>query len=141
MIARTPEANLAEAMNHLQGEVSREIGRSGHRINKIFGAPYGRSLLSTTSYFLSAYKYAYRNPVDARMIDRVEAYPYSTLHGLLGFSQLIIPVEFDETLFSSVEGTLQWLNEGYPNNDYRKAVGRAMRRAEFKLAKKFEIKT
>jgi REP element-mobilizing transposase RayT len=138
MNGRTPDANLAEAMNHFQGEVSREIGRATGRINSIFGCPYGRSLLRTSGHFLDSYKYTYRNPVEARMIGRVEDYRYSTLHGLIGRSQLIIPVEYDDALFSDIEGTLRWLNEDYPTHEYRDAMSRGLRRSEFKLPKKFE---
>ena len=138
MLLRTPEANLAAAMNFFQSNVSREIGRRAGRINRIFGGPYHWSHIRTYNYYMNAYKYVYRNPVEPRLSHHVETYPYSTLNGLLGFRHLIIPVEEDLTLFSDVKGILRWMNEGFPSTELRDAIGRAFRRTEFKLPKRFK---
>jgi hypothetical protein len=61
-------------------------------------------------------------------------YPYSTLPGLLGRSKLIIPMAEDITLFSDVEGTVKWLNTPPHTEDWR-AIGRALRKREFKLTR------
>ena len=141
MNVQTPEANLAEAMNHFQGEVSREIGRETGLINSILVCPYGRSVLRTTGKFQHSYKYTYRNSVKAGLVNQVEEYPYSTLRGLLGFRHLLIPCEPDVLLFDDVERTLKWLNEPYDTPEYERAIGRAMRKSEFKLPKKYEENT
>ncbi len=137
MLVRTPDANLAEGMNFFQSNTSREIGREAGRINRIFGGPYGGSIVNSYPYYLNAYKYVYRNPVEPGLSSKVENYPYSTLRGLLGLSHLLIPIEEDTTLFSDVEGILAWLNNPFPSTELRDAIGRAFKRPEFKIPIKF----
>jgi REP element-mobilizing transposase RayT len=137
MIVRTPRANLAKAMNYFQGETSRPIAKATDRINGIFGGPYSWSLIDSQSYYLNAYKYIYRNPLEVNLCDRVESYKYSTLRGLLGFEHTMIPIEEDETLFSDVEGTLSWMNQDYPSTEFRDSIERGLKRKHFKIPKKF----
>jgi REP element-mobilizing transposase RayT len=134
MLLRTPESNLSQAMNYFMREVSKEITRTCGRINQTFGAPYHSSLIKTNHYYLHAYKYVYRNPVEAGLCANVEDYKYSTLNGLLGLSPLIIPVSEDETLFSSVEQTLAWLNTTY-DGDNKNKIKKALKRTEFSFEK------
>lgn len=133
MIVGTPEGNLSEAMNYFMREVSREITRTAGRINQTFGAPYHASLISTSHYFLHAYKYVYRNPVDAGICQKVEDYKYSTLNGKIGNSKLFIPIINDETLISDFEGTLSWLNEEYKEGS-RDKVKKALKKSTFKFS-------
>jgi hypothetical protein len=48
--------------------------------------------------------------VSAGACQLVEDYPFSTLHGKLGHSKLLIPVCEDTTLIFDTPGTLKWLN-------------------------------
>lgn len=132
MLAIAPDQNFAEAMNYFLRETSRQIGFEADRINQTYGGRYFRSQIETHHYYLNAYKYLYRNPVEAGVCHRVEDYPFSTLHGLLGQSQILIPIEYDHTLFSDVAGTLYWLNTS-PQDEHREAMRRALKRRIFKL--------
>lgn len=134
MLLKTPEGNLSHAMNYFMREVSKEITRTCGRINQTFGAPYHSSLIKTNHYYLHAYKYVYRNPVEAGLCGLVEDYKYSTLNGILGQSPLIIPVVEDETLFSSFEQTITWLNTDYIDDNKNK-IKKALMRAEFSFEK------
>lgn len=131
LLVRTPLANLDKAMNYLLRETSRVIGFETGKINQKFGGPYHWSLIKNYRYFLHAYKYVYRNPVDAGLVKSVEDYPFSTLYGLVGKGKLIIPVCCDEPLFENTEEHLAWLNQGYPSIDDRKAIRCALRKHEF----------
>jgi hypothetical protein len=91
-------------------------------------------VIDNPHYYLHAYKYFYRNPVHAGLCTRVEEYPYSTLRGLVGLAHTLIPVAEDETLFSDVHGTLEWLNKK-PNENSWIDVGNALRKSKFKLCK------
>lgn len=136
LIVLAPKNNLAEAMNYFMRETSKEISRRSGRINQVYGGRNYKSVISSHHYFLNAYKYVYRNPVRAGLVDRVEAYPYSTLNGLTGFSQLLIPLNEDTVLFNenfSFE-TLEWLNQ-CPNADREDEVRRALKKTSFKLAR------
>lgn len=139
LLISTPEANLSAAMAVFMRETSRAITKSAHRINNTYGQRFSRTIIGSNHYFLHAYKYVYRNPVKAGLCDRVETYPYSTLNGLLGLSHLLIPIAEDTTLFSDLEGTLNWLNRE-PSGKSWDAVRHALMKAEFKLAKDRDTK-
>jgi REP element-mobilizing transposase RayT len=132
LLMSTPLGNLSTAMAVFMRETSRAITKSTHRINQTYGQRHFRSIVHTPSYYLHAYKYFYFNPVKAGICNRVEDYKYSTLRGLLGLDHLLIPVKEDHTLFSDVEGTLQWLNRR-PSDENWESVRKALRRERFTL--------
>lgn len=132
MIASTPNGNLDEAMNYLMREVSRHITQKSGRINQTFGGPYHWTLVDNFHYFMHAYKYVYRNPVEAGLAKNVLEYPYSTLVGRLGFQKLIFPVSDDAILENDVEGTLCWLNSSYERG-HKEVIQKALHKQVFKL--------
>lgn len=133
LIATFPEGNLGHAMNYFMRETSRVISRSSGRINQVYGGPHHKSLLESYRYFLHAYKYVYRNPVEAQLCEMVEEYPYSTLSGLLGLNRIVIPVTEDLLLFDpSVESALRWLNQSYKKG-HRDAIRTALSHSTFSL--------
>jgi len=132
MVARAPQNNMPAAMQYFQTETSRRITKAAGRINHLWRQKYFRSIIGGTRYYLHAYKYFYRNPVEAKICERVQDYPYSTLHGLLGHKKLIIPVCSDDTLFAGVDDTLAWLNTP-PEKGHSEIIRKALRRREFKL--------
>jgi REP element-mobilizing transposase RayT len=132
LLLSTPKANLSSAMAYFMKATSDELTRRSKRINQTYGSRHYRGVIRSYHYFLLAYKYVYRNPVEARLCKNVEDYPYSTLSGLLGKWSLLIPTEEDRTLFSDVTGTLVWLNKK-PKVESRDAVCAALKRREFKL--------
>jgi putative transposase len=135
MIVRTPLMNLDSAMNYFMRETSRIIGNRSGRINQVYGGPYHWSLIKSPIYFLHAYKYVYRNPIEAGLINNVEEYKYSTLRVLLGCQHSIIPIENDETLFPDFIEQLKWLNYAYPSEEVRADIRSALRKKEFQFAK------
>jgi REP element-mobilizing transposase RayT len=132
LIASGKPTQLSSGLQFFLAQSSRQITKSTDRINHTWKARHFRRLIGTPHYFLNVYKYFYRNPVEAKIVERVEEYPFSTLNGLLGQRQLIIPVVHDDTLFSDVEETLRWLNHA-PSPDNREAMKAALKRKEFKL--------
>lgn len=135
MIVRTPNLNLDAAMNYFMRETSRIIGFRSGRINQVYGGPYHWSLIKSPNYYLHAYKYVYRNPVDGGLSSQVENYKYSTLSALIGYQHSIIPIEYDETLFSDLEEQLKWLNNCYPSHEIKDDIRKALRKNEFQFAK------
>jgi putative transposase len=132
LVVTTPDSNLPDAMAYFNKATSEEIQRLTGRRNQIYGSRYYRTIISKAHYFLNTYKYIYRNPVQARVCDTVESYPFSTLYGLLGKSNLLVPLLVDTTLFSDPAGTLAWLNRTTnPIHDIE--MSRALRRSEFCL--------
>lgn len=132
-LVSTPQANLDIGMNYFQREVSRCLTIQSGRINQTFGGPYEWSVINSDNYFHNAYKYVYRNPVRAGIVRSCEEYAFSTLRGLLGFSQLIVPVIADYILFTPDlnENTLKWLNQANPDDEAE--VKRALRKPQFEF--------
>lgn len=126
LIAHAPNQNLSAAMNYLMRESSRSILFEADRINQTYGGRHHKSELTTTSYYLNAYKYLYRNPVAVGLTNFCEEYKFSTLGGLMGFRKFHIPTIEDHTLFSNVEDTLAWLNRT-PKPENAAIIGRALR--------------
>jgi REP element-mobilizing transposase RayT len=120
LILTTPNGNLGSVMNELMKSVSRRVnqlsGRSGH----LWGGPYHWSMIGESRYFGHALKYVHRNPVKAGLCDRVEAYPFGTIRGLVGESHLPVPL-FEtrlglEVALPSLDPVeqLPWLNTPFP---------------------------
>jgi len=111
----TPLANLDQAMECFLHETSRSVYRSGGRIDDIFGGPYLSSLITSSVYFRHAFKYIYRNPVEARICSRVQDYAYSSIHDYLGRGQRPFPLSMcrigDDLLrWGRPDAVLDWLN-------------------------------
>ncbi|MBO9666605.1 MAG: transposase [Bdellovibrio sp.] len=136
LIARSPDANLSQAIGYFNRETSREITGISGRINQTYGSRFHRSLIGSPLYYLHAYKYLYRNPVEAGLCLNVEDYPYSSIQGLLGNSWLDIPVCEDDNWgnFANREQTLSWLNRA-PIPEHWDLVRKALKKKEFKLSK------
>jgi REP element-mobilizing transposase RayT len=131
LVARTPNANIDAIMNYFQRETSKVIATETGRINHIYGGPYNPSLIREPRYYINAYKYVLRNPVDAQLCSKVEEYPYSTLSGVLGLTKLTIPVFGNDELFYNTENFLKWLNTEYEEN-VSEVIRKGLKRREFK---------
>lgn len=131
LIARSESCRIPDAMGYMLREVSKSINRISGHINQNFGGPYHWSLIRDPYYAACAYKYVYRNPVEARLCRYVEHWPYSTIRGALGQSQLVIPTECGDDLVSSPESHLKWLNEAYKSETNQDLIRKALRRRDF----------
>lgn len=134
LIASTPEANISQCMFQFVGQSSRRLAKKGNRINETFAGRHYKCILQHPNYFLNAYKYNYRNPVNAGICESVESYHYSTLPAVMKFAQPTIPLLEDITFNSDPEGTLKWLNEA-PAPDKLEAVRCGLRHQYFKSKK------
>lgn len=132
MLCQTPAGNLASGMQYFNTQTSKLLCKESGRINHIYGSRFFRSQIKSNHYFEHAYKYVYRNPVCAKITDRVEDYRWSTLHGHLGLSHQFIPTVDDTILFNETSQTLNWLNQDYAKG-HREAIRNALRKSEFKF--------
>ncbi len=107
---------------------SKSLTKAGNRINQTFAGRHFKCVLNEHNYFMNAYKYNYRNPVTAGICERVEDYPFSTLHMKLKLSPIKIPYIEDALLTEDRAGILEWLNIA-PDAEKLKAA-----RAGFKSA-------
>ncbi len=132
LICLDPKSKLPSAMALFMKETCREINHISERQNRLWGNPYFSSVISSPIYYLHAYKYVYRNPVAAGICRKVEEYPWSTIPFLLGERRGIIPLLNDDTLFSSIDSTLRWLNETYDELE-AKALKLAFQKKVFEI--------
>lgn len=134
LLCRDPQMKLPTAMAYLMRESSLEINFQSGRMNRLWGAPYFSSIIGDPKYYLHAYKYTYRNPIAAALSSSVESYPWSSLQILLGERKGLFPMICDDTLFSDIEGTLQWLNTNY-SSDQTRAIAKGLKRKSFRIPK------
>jgi putative transposase len=66
--------NMAESMNCLMRETSRELTKLSGRINQTYGGPYAPTEIKTYGHLMNAYKYIYRNPQEARLSKIAESH-------------------------------------------------------------------
>ncbi len=134
LIAKFPENNMAEATQYFMRETSRSIARRSRRLNHVYGGRIFRSRIQSEQYLYHAYKYVYRNPVEANLAGGAEDYRYSTLRGKLGLERLTIPICEDVVLFSNETASiLNWLNDRPVEKDFHD-LGKALRRREMRFA-------
>lgn len=134
LLISTPQSNLDKIMANFMKEVSRSINELSGRINQAYGARHFRGIIETDHYFLHAYKYVYRNPVEANLAQNCQTYPFSSLSFLLGYTKALFPVRYDPILFSNIEKTLSWINKKPKIEDWKK-IADAMNRSRFRLTR------
>lgn len=130
LIASTPQANISSCMLSFMTKTSKSLTKAGNRINQTFAGRHFKCILNENNYFMNAYKYNYRNPVEAGICKSVEDYKFSTLHMKLKKSPQQIPYEDDTLLCEDREGILKWLNTS-PDEIKLKAAQNAFKRAYF----------
>lgn len=133
-LASDPNGNISQAMRWLMTETSKRINKEAGSRNHTYGQRHYRSLIPNYHYYMHAYKYVYRNPVESGACINVEDYPFSTLRGLLGLEKLNIPVWNDELLNEGARN-LDWLNRG-ANKESKELIRKALNRSTFTLPKK-----
>lgn len=66
--------------------------------------------IENMAQYLNTYKYIYRNPVEAGLVSRCEKYRFSSLHGLLGQSELVTQIVDPLSVAQDPIKILNWLN-------------------------------
>lgn len=127
LLSASPEYQLGEVMRELQKSVSRRINKQAGRSNHVFGGPYKASLIRSNDHYLEIFKYIYRNPVKAGIVQQPEFYPYSSLHEKNPIVLVSnVKVEFPLDLHL-------WLNT--PSDDeLNKKISRGLKKTEFKIS-------
>lgn len=135
LIVNTPDANLDKFMNYFNRELSREITYLTGRINQKYGARYHSTVIGDLSYYHNVYKYVYRNPVEAKICNKVEEYKYSSLNFILGRERYRFPLY--DTYFEQIED--YWSNLSWLNTSYEEPVKKKIRSGLRKTYFEFEI--
>lgn len=131
LLCHTPKANIDECMHYFLRMTSIDINRRSQSMNHLWGGRYRWTLIDSQRYYFQVYRYIYQNPLRAKIVSRVEDYPFSTL-------KLGIPFPLHTSIplsFAGHEGELAWLNEAYEKED-QELIRSGLRRVQFDLNKK-----
>lgn len=139
LLASTPYANISDILNVFQTCVAKEVNRLSGVTNHLFGQRYRASVIYDPFYFANAYRYVYQNPVRAEIVERAEQYRFSTLHGLVGNSRLILDVQkpksgIGDFIPDDIAAQVNWFNDIMDADDV-KAMRCGFKRREFKVPK------
>jgi REP element-mobilizing transposase RayT len=84
LLIRTPEGNLQRIMRHVNGVYTQYYNRSERRDGTLFRGRYKAILVDAESYWKQLSRYVHRNPLEARMVKRLERYPWSSYPAYIG---------------------------------------------------------
>lgn len=78
ILIETPEANLAQGMRQLNGVYTQRFNRAHDRVGHVFQGRYKAIMVERDSYLLELARYVVLNPLRAKMVKRLEAWPWSS---------------------------------------------------------------
>jgi REP element-mobilizing transposase RayT len=78
ILIETPEANLSQGMRQLNGVYTQRFNRAHGRVGHVFQGRYKAILVERDSYLLELARYVVLNPLRAKMIRRMESWPWSS---------------------------------------------------------------
>jgi len=78
LLLHTPLGNLGRGMRHLNGVYTQFFNRDQTRDGALFRGRYKAILVDADAYLLHLSSYIHRNPLEARMVERLEDYPWSS---------------------------------------------------------------
>ena len=127
LLCHTPRQNLDEIMHSLMRRTSQKIKMKAGEINHLWGGPYNWSLIRSQGHYYQVYRYIYQNPLRAKIVSKVENYPYSTLREVRFPIHSFIPMAF-----AGRTGELLWLNEFFKNEE-SEMIKKGLRKGEFDI--------
>jgi len=78
LLVKTPEANLGRAMRHINGVYTQRHNRMKHTDGPLFRGRYKAICVEEDSYQLQLSRYIHRNPLEAKMVNDLVDYPWSS---------------------------------------------------------------
>lgn len=78
VVVETPQANLSKGMRQLNGVYTQRFNRSHGRVGHVFQGRYKAILVEKDSYLLELARYVVLNPLRAKMIRRLNQWPWSS---------------------------------------------------------------
>ncbi|WP_165220163.1 REP-associated tyrosine transposase [Aquisphaera insulae] len=98
LMVRTPRPNLADGMQHFLSAYASWFGRRRRRLGHLFQGRYKAEMIEDESYFWIVSRYVHLNPVRAGMVERPEAWPWSSYPGFVDASRRLPWVDYDQVL-------------------------------------------
>lgn len=96
MLVQTPDANISRSMRHLNGVYTQRYNSRHGCDGQLFRGRFKSILIDTGSYLLQAVRYIHRDPLRAGLVERLDAYKWSSHKG-----------------YVSIAGKWDWLHKNY----------------------------
>ena len=87
MLVQTPDANISRSLRHLNGVYTQRYNRRHSCDGQLFRGRYKSILIDTGSYLLHAVRYIHRNPLQAGLVESLDAYKWSSHKGYLSIAK------------------------------------------------------
>jgi hypothetical protein len=84
MVIETPDANLSKGMRQLNGVYTQRFNRTHRRVGHVFQGRFKAILVDKDSYLLELARYVILNPLRAKMVLRLEQWPWSSFLATCG---------------------------------------------------------
>ena len=84
MVIETPDANLSKGMRQLNGVYTQRFNRTHRRVGHVFQGRFKAILVDKDSYLLELARYVVLNPLRAKMVLRLEQWPWSSFLATCG---------------------------------------------------------
>tara|TARA_R110000868_G_scaffold61524_6_gene187041 strand:- start:21773 stop:22465 length:693 start_codon:yes stop_codon:yes gene_type:complete len=121
LLVLSPDEDIDRVMYFFMKDVTIDIQKASGRINKIFGGRYKGCIIENYRYLINVLKYVYRNPVEAKLCEKAEDYPYSTL--FTSSKSMLTPIRVQNIIpdhaFDEYERLifLTWVNQGFEKTE------------------------
>ncbi len=86
ILVHTPEGNISRCMRHINGVYTQRYNRANKHDGSLFRGRYKSIIIESDVYLTVLVRYIHRNPLRARMVDRLEDYTWSSHNGYLSRS-------------------------------------------------------
>lgn len=83
MLIQTPDANLSRFMRHVDGVYTQRFNRLHGCDGHLFRGRYESILVDEDAYLLQLTRYIHRNPLEAGLVDKLDAYEWSSHKGYI----------------------------------------------------------
>lgn len=119
LMVETPDANLSIGMRQLNGVYTQRFNRTHARVGHVFQGRFKAILVDKESYLLELSRYVVLNPLRARMVRKLENYPWSSYLATCG--QLAAPSwlhvdailsQFGSLRARAIERYVEFVHEG-----------------------------
>jgi REP element-mobilizing transposase RayT len=84
LVIETPDANLSKGMRQLNGVYTQCFNRAHQRVGHVFQGRFKAILVEKDGYLLELARYVVLNPLRARMVRRLEQWPWSSYPATCG---------------------------------------------------------
>lgn len=119
LLLETPEANLAAGMRQLNGVYTQRFNRAHGRVGHVFQGRYKAILVERDSYLLELARYVVLNPLRAKRVKRLDAWPWSSYLATCGQSAIPcwlktdwILAQFGKQRATAIRKYVQFVHEG-----------------------------